>query len=283
VSDAALLAVFHVFAVLIGLVIGSFLNVCIVRMPEDRSVVLPRSHCPRCGTTLAPYDLVPVASWVILRGRCRTCQTPISPTYPLIEALGGLLAWLLFRRLIHDPADLDVPHAVAFVVFFTLFSLLVVASYVDVRHWIIPDQVSIYAAPAGIVGGLALQLVGWNEFPGLDLQASIIGAMVGGSALATASILARWVLGREALGWGDVKLVAMIGAFTGPMQVIFLVLLPASFIGSVASFAHLAWTRRRAYLPFGPSLAVAAVLYVLWGDTIARTLFPGLAFMLGYQ
>ena len=100
--DRVALWTFEAFAVLIGLVIGSFLNVCIVRMPEDRSIVTPRSHCPRCGTTLAAKDLVPVVSFVALGGRCRTCHTPISPVYPLIEALGGLLAWLLFRRLVTD-------------------------------------------------------------------------------------------------------------------------------------------------------------------------------------
>src|SRR5690606_13959631 len=99
--------------------------------------------------------------------------------------------------------------------------------------------------------------------------------------LATASIVAMWALGREGLGWGDVKLMALIGAFVGPVPVMFLVLLPASILGSVASLAHLAYTRRRAYLPYGPSLALAAVLYVLWGDVIATTFFPGIALWMG--
>jgi len=88
-------------AVLFGLIVGSFVNVCILRMPQDRSIVTPASHCPSCGVTLRPYDLVPVLSWIILRGRCRNCETQISSMYPTIELLSGLLAWLLFRQVAH--------------------------------------------------------------------------------------------------------------------------------------------------------------------------------------
>jgi len=280
-SDAAVMRIFGAFAVLVGLVIGSFLNVCIVRLPEDRSVVVPRSHCPKCGTTLAPTDLVPVLSWVWLRGRCRYCHTPISAVYPLIEALSGMLAWLVFRRIVTGPQDLDLTHAAAFAVYFGFVGLLVVAAYVDVRHWIIPDQTSLYAIPFAIAGVGFLQWIGYEDWPAIGWRASVSGALIGASTLATASIVARWVLRREALGWGDVKLMGLIGAFVGPIQVMFLVLLPASLIGSVASLAHLAATRRRAYLPYGPSLALGAVLYLLWGDLIARTFFPGVALWMG--
>lgn len=274
-------AFLQVFAVLVGLVIGSFLNVAIVRIPEDRSVVTPRSHCPRCARTLGPLELVPVLSWVWLRGRCRHCGSPISPTYPLVELLTALLAWLLYVRIFGDDPTLDLAHGLAWVVWFTFLCLLVVASYVDVRHWIIPDETSIYAVPVGVLGAFALQYAGWDGWPAVTWRESITGALIGGSALATASIVAMWILGREALGWGDVKLMAMIGAFVGPIQVVFLVLLPASLIGSVASLVHLAWTRRRGYLPYGPSLALAAAIYVFWGDWIAVHAFPGIAFWIG--
>ncbi len=276
-----MMAVFAAFATLFGLVWGSFFNVAIARLPEDRSVVFPRSRCPRCDTAIAPYDLIPVASFVLLRGRCRACAQPIAPTYPLIELLAGLLAWLLFYRLFTSPTDLDLPHLLAFLLYFGLFGLLLVASYVDVRHWIIPDETSLYAVPFVVAGVLLVQWSGYDGWLALDWRSSVLGALVGGSALGTASLVAMWVLGREGLGWGDVKLLAMIGAFVGPVPVMFLVLLPASILGSVASLLHLAWTRRRAYLPFGPSLALAAVIYVLWGDVISRNLLPGVAMWLG--
>lgn len=280
-TDAQVLEVFEGFAVALGLVIGSFLNVAIARLPEDRSVVRPRSHCPHCGTTLAARDLVPVLSWIWLRGRCRTCGHPISPTYPLIEVLGGMLAFLVFRRIFPDADALDLPHALAFGVYFGFVCLLVVATYVDLRHWIIPDQTSIYAVPFAVLAVLALQWVGYDGWLALDWRGSVTGAVMGGGTLAAASIVAEWVLGREALGWGDVKLMTLIGAFVGPLPVLFLVLLPASIIGSVASLVHLAWTRRRTYLPYGPSLALGAVIYVLWGDWIAINLMPGVALWMG--
>ncbi len=271
----------QVFAVLFGLVIGSFLNVAIARLPEDRSVVTPRSHCPWCGTTLSPPDLVPVLSWLWLRGRCRHCKGTISPSYPLIEILTALLAWLVYQRVFGADPVFDPAHVVAWLLWFTFLCLLLVAAYVDVRHWIIPDETSIYAVPLGILGALALQALGWEAFPAITWRESVTGALVGGSVLATASLVAMWVLGREALGWGDVKLMAMIGAFVGPLPVVFLVLLPASLIGSIASLAHLAWTRSRGYLPYGPSLALAAALYILYGDWIASRYFPGIAFWMG--
>jgi len=280
-SGSLVMGVLQIFVVAIGLVIGSFLNVCIVRLPEDRSIIVPGSHCPACGHPLRALELIPVVSWLVLRARCRYCGSPISPAYPLIEILTAMLAWLLFRRLIPDLSAVDAAHAVAWVSFFTFLCLLVVAAYVDVRHWIIPDWSSIYAVPLGIVVALVLPLVGYDGWLALGWRQSVTGALVGGSALATASILARWVLGREALGWGDVKLMAMIGAFVGPLQVIFLVLLPASLIGSVISLAHLLWTRRRGYLPYGPSLALAAAIHVFYGDVIARQWLPGVAFWMG--
>jgi len=280
-SESLILGLPQLFAVLIGLVVGSFLNVCIVRLPEDRSIIVPRSHCPSCGHTLRPLELIPVVSWLVLRGRCGHCGSPISPAYPLIEILTAMLAWLLFRRLVPDLSALDVAHAVAWLAYFTFLCLLVVAAYVYVRHWIIPDWASIYAIPLGLIVALVLPSLGYEGWLALDWRQSVTGALVGGSALATASIVARWVMGREALGWGDVKLMAMIGAFVGPVQVIFLVLLPASLIGSVISLAHLSWTRRRGYLPYGPSLALAAAIYVFYGDIIARRWLPGVAFWMG--
>src|SRR5690606_4825972 len=108
--------------------LGSFYNVAIARWPDDRSVVAPRSHCPYCGTTLGPGELVPVLSWVVQRGRCRHCESPIAATYPVIEALGGCLSFLVFRRVVPGPEALDTANVVAWAVYFGFMSLLVIAA-----------------------------------------------------------------------------------------------------------------------------------------------------------
>lgn len=265
------------FAVAYGLALGSFLANCIVRLPEDRSLLVP-SSCPRCGARVRWHDNVPVLSWLVLRGRCRDCRAPISPLYPLVELLGGLLGWILFRRIFASPADIDAAHAVAWVVQFAFLSLLVVAAAVDVRHRIIPDETSIYAVPFGILGAAALQWLGWDGWIAVGWKASVIGATVWGGLFAAFSWGTSYVTGHDALGWGDVKLAAMVGAFLGAFPGAFLVVLWGSLLGAVVGIAVTIVQRRRAWLPYGPPLAVAGVLYVLWGEMLVRALFPGLRF-----
>ncbi|MCO4745274.1 MAG: prepilin peptidase [Proteobacteria bacterium] len=271
----------HVFAALFGLIIGSFLNVCILRWPEDRSVIAPRSHCPRCGTTLGVADLVPVLSWVVLRGKCRHCEAPVSGQYALIELLGMFLSLLTFRRFVPTPHLLDLPHFAAWLVFYSFMCMLVIAIYVDIRHRIIPDEVTIYATPVAIGMMGTLEWLGYDGWGGIGLKQSLIGATVGGVGLAIAALVTAFLLRREGLGWGDVKLLGLIGAFVGPIPVIFAVLLLGSVLGSVTGLAHLAITRRRSLLPFGASLAPAAMLWVLYGDLFFPLFFPGLALRYG--
>ena len=141
---------------LLGLVFGSFMNVCVGRMPEDRSVVTPRSACPQCGAPVRAWDNIPVLSWFILRGRCRSCAGPISPMYPTVEALFGVLTVLLFRKVIPDIADLNLPHILTFVWYGYLLFALVALSLIDLRHSIIPDPFSIYGVPVGIAPAVCL-------------------------------------------------------------------------------------------------------------------------------
>jgi leader peptidase (prepilin peptidase)/N-methyltransferase len=272
VRAEALLWFGQAFAVLYGLVIGSFLNVCIVRLPEDRSL-WPRSACPSCNTPIAWYDNVPVLSWLILRGRCRHCGARISPLYPLVELLSGLLGWLLFRRIFADPADLDLAHIAAWVVQFGFLGLLVVAAYVDVRHRIIPDETSIYAVPFGIAGAALLQLVGYDGWMSIGWRQAVVGATLWWLAFAALSWVALYLMDQVALGWGDVKLAAMFGAFLGPTGT-FAVLMFGSIIASTVGIVVTVAQGRRTYLPYGPPLALAAVLYVLWGEPFLTAVFP---------
>ena len=279
----ALYVTWATFALFTGLVLGSFSNVAIGRWAVDKSVVAPRSHCPYCGTTLSAQDLVPVLSWLWLRGKCRHCDSPIAPTYPLIELLGGLLSLLVFRRIVPTAAHVDPTHLIAWALFFIYVILLLIAAYVDLRHWIIPDETSIYAIPFGVATAVLLSSIGYDGWMALSWQSSILGALTGAGALATASLIARMIYGFDALGWGDVKLMGLIGSFTGPIPVLLVVLMLGSIIGAVAGLLHIAITRRRGMLPFGPSLVIAAIVYVLYGDLLTRTALPSVALTLGWM
>lgn len=275
--DALPMIVGQAFAVIYGLVIGSFLAVCILRLPEDRSLLVP-SACPGCGTKIRWFDNVPVVSWLALRGRCRTCATPISPFYPMVELLTGLLGWLVFRSIFHSPAEMDAVHAAAWVVRFGFLCLLIVTTFVDVRHRIIPDQTSIYAVPFGIVAAACLESMGWEG--AIGWRQALFGAAFWGGAAALFAWSVWFVTRVDALGWGDVKLIAMLGAFLGFLPGTFIVLFWGSLIGSVVGITVLMVVRRRVWLPFGPPLALAAAAYELfaadayahWWHTVSRQL-----------
>lgn len=271
-------------AAVYGAVIGSFLANAAVRLPEQRSLLTP-SSCPRCGARVRWSDNVPVLSWLRLRGRCRDCGQPITPLYPLVEALTAILAALLARHLFHSWSDLDLAHVVAWVYQLGFVSLLVLLATVDVRHRIVPDETSIYAVPFGVAGHAVLQIVGfdgWWHVPAdlLPLQAPtwLIPSLL---AAGTAGVFYGlfWFTGAlsdlfvraDSLGWGDIKLAAMLGAFLGPVQGIYTLLL-ASLIASVVGIAFRVVLWRTVWLPFGPAAALAALFVVLFGDVDLLTL-----------
>lgn len=260
------------YAGLFGLLFGSFMNVCIARMPEDRSVVTPRSACPRCGAPVLARDNVPVLSWLWLRGRCRSCQAPISPLYPTVEALFGVMAMLLFRHIVPDLGALDLPHLAAFVWYGYLLFALVALSFIDLRHAIIPDVFSIYGVPVGIGGALLLGWLGYADAP--TWQVSMVGALAGGGVLLPL-MGAYWLIRRvEGMGWGDVKLLALLGSYFGALPALIVVLLVGAMAGSVVGIG-MAIARRgtlKLQLPFGPFLALGALVWLFGGETISRVL-----------
>lgn len=269
--ESAILWMYAGFAVLLGLVFGSFANVLIARLPRDASLLTP-SHCPRCGHVVRWIDLVPVLSWVWLRGRCRDCKSPISPLYPLIELLGGLLGYLLFARIFTGIADLDLPHVLAFIVLGAFELALLVAFFVDLRHQIIPDQTTTWMIPVGVLGTVALVLVGFDGFPVVSWEQSVLGAVVGGAGLGAVAVGYRLLTGTDGLGFGDAKLLAMIGSFLGAIPGVWIVMIYASVFGLLAHLVVIIVRRRAGYVPFGPSLAGAATLFVLYGDVITPLL-----------
>ncbi len=197
-------------AVALGLVLGSFLNVVIHRLPRGESIAFPGSHCPGCGKPIAPRDNVPVLSYLVLRGRARCCGTRISPRYPLVEAIGGLLAWAIMSTIVLDlPLDTSLGRAAGlFAVNLALGLGLVAAAFIDLDHMLLPDEITL--------GGLVLGIASVPLRPGATFLESLIGAAVGFFIVwLPFGLLYRLVRGRHGMGLGDAKLVALAGAWFG--------------------------------------------------------------------
>lgn len=271
---------FETFSFLVGLCVGSFLNVVIARVPEGLSVVRPASRCPGCESPIAWYDNLPVLSWLLLRARCRRCKTRIASRYPAVELLTGLLALALARQFGPDPAALSM---------FVFVSLLVAITYIDLDHWIIPHVLTW----PGILLGLGVSFYSPLVGP-LD---AVIGAVGGFAVFALVGLVGAKVFKKEALGQGDWWLLAMIGAFLG-WQSLLPVIVLASLQGSVVGILLIVvgrnetgeavtegapadsspkvdlddeeddWVPPRNAVPFGPFLALAALEQLFAGDQI---------------
>lgn len=258
----------QVMAGVFGALFGSFLNVCIVRMPEDRSVAWPGSACPHCGKPVRPYDNVPIFAWFWLGGRCRDCRTPFSGLYPTIEALFCLLIVLLFRRVVPDIADVDPGHLVAFVWYGWLLFALVGLTFIDLRHKIIPDAFSVYSIPVAVAGAALLERLGYTH--AVTWQQSVVGAAVGGFGLAGLMALYKLIRRREGMGLGDAKLLGLLGAYFGAAPALPFIVVGASLFGSVIGVLIMLARRKslQLALPFGPFLAAAAVVYLFFGGRV---------------
>lgn len=239
---------FYVVAGVVGATIGSFLNVCIHRLPRSESVVFPGSHCPDCDMPIAWYDNVPIASFILLRGRCRRCGTRISYRYPIVEAVTALI-WVAAA----------VRHGISWqglgvAVFFTI---LLGIAITDFQTFIIPDEFTIGGAIAGVLLSAAPG--------GITLQQSLLGLVIGFGFLYLAGLLGEWWLKKPAMGGGDVKMMAMVGAFLGPLGAVLTVFLGA-LVGTLI-FLPLTLRSRR-LVPFGIFLAVGAAVTEAWGDPL---------------
>jgi leader peptidase (prepilin peptidase)/N-methyltransferase len=242
-----------------GLMIGSFLNVCISRMPEDISILTPPSRCPSCGTPLAWRDNVPVLSWLILRGQCRTCHAAISRRYPVVElATAGVF---VLQGVMLGGSPLTTEGLGLALASRLVFSALLVALLVtDLETFRLPNPLTYF----GIVSGVAFSAAG-----PLGLTSSLVGAAVGGGILLAIREAWKRIKGVDAMGLGDVKMLAMIGAFLGWQQV-WLVLLLSSVVGAVIGVGLAVGGRgtMQTKLPFGVFLAIAALVASVWGQPL---------------
>ncbi len=234
-----------------GLAAGSFLNVCIYRLPRRRSVLRPGSCCPACGRALRWFENVPVLAYLALRGRCRTCGARISVVYPLVELTTAALFLLQYRQLGWQPL---LPVRLVFT------CALVILFVVDLRHRILPNAITVPGVVLGVVAGVFVA-------PGWD--AALLGAAAGGGTLLAVAAVYHRVRGEEGLGMGDVKMLAMVGAFLG-WQLAFVALLLASSLGSAIALGMLALglVDRRYPLPLGSFLAVGALAAAVAGEPL---------------
>ncbi len=269
----------YVFAAAWGAIWGSFGNVVIHRLPERRSVVRPSSACPDCGKAIRWHDNIPVLSWILLRGRCRSCGWRIPVRYPLVEAGSALLALMAVRGLL--AADLDsLPLFLStFFIHFAFLWALLVLSVIDLRTMLLPDAITL----PGVMLGLTFVLV-TDRMNVLEHALASAGAYL--VVLLFFVLLYRLVAKREGMGMGDAKLLAMIGALLGWKGAVFS-LVGGAFLGLLVNLPVLALRGRkderagregepsvlRAQLPFGPMLSLAAALYFFWGEEIVNAYY----------
>ncbi|MFY9270777.1 MAG: prepilin peptidase [Candidatus Manganitrophaceae bacterium] len=242
---------------IVGLLVGSFVNVCIHRFPREESIVFPPSHCPSCRKPIRPYDNIPLLSFLLLGGRCRFCRAPISWRYPLIE-LGHGFGYLFMLRQF----GLSLP----FAIYALFFSALVTVTFIDLSHQIVPDRITLPGMVLGVVAASTVLPPG--------LINSLLGLFLGGGLFYLTAVLSVAFLKKEGMGGGDIKLIAMIGAFLGwrgMLLTIFLAALSGSLLGL---FLVLFQGRSRAEpIPFGPFLALGALISLIWGTEILQWYF----------
>ncbi|MCZ6681272.1 MAG: prepilin peptidase [Candidatus Poribacteria bacterium] len=246
---------------ILGLIIGSFLNVCIYRIPRDGlSVHFPGiSFCPECRTRIRAYDNIPVLSYLILRGRCRHCGAQISIVYPLVELMTGGLFLLLFYRF---GLTFELLHACLFV------TLLVPIAWIDAKWYIIPNAIILFGL---ITGSAVTVLISLTDHDLYYMIECLIGAIAGGAALALLATVGSFLFRKQAMGAGDIKLMMLIGLFLGAWPHLLIVLIASAFIGSLAGVLLIILGAKegpQSAIPYGPFLVIGALLDLLWGNAV---------------
>jgi len=255
----------YIVVFIFGSIVGSFLNVCIYRLPKGRSVIVPGSHCPNCGAKIRWYDNVPILSYIFLGRKARCCKARISLRYFIVEVLTAVAFLTLF---------IFFGISAKFFAYLILASGLIIATFVDFEIQEIPDEVSI----GGILAGLILS----TAFPSILSESSrlnsflnsFIGALAGGLTIYAVGVLGEFAFKKEAMGGGDVKLLTMIGSFLG-WKLTLLTFFIAPFFGAIVGII-LKIKEGRETIPYGPYLSIAAVVAMLWGDRILRLLLRGI-------
>lgn len=239
---------------ILGAIVGSFLNVCIHRIPREESIVFPSSRCPHCRHAIAWYDNIPLFSYIFLRGRCRSCQEAISGRYFLIEALTAVMALFTYWKF---------GISLAFLAAFLFVATLIVITFIDIEHQIIPHEI--------VLPGIPLFLLAAVFIMGIPLFDAFLGIMIGIGSLYLIAVYYEQLTGTEGMGGGDVNLMGMLGAFLGWKSLLF-VLMTGAFTGAAVGIIMMinkGKTMKYA-VPFGPFLSLGAVVYLFWGRAIVN-------------
>jgi len=239
-------------AFIFGVCIGSFLNVCIFRLPAGKSIVHPPSSCPGCNAAIRFYDNIPVLSWFILRGQCRNCHTPIAFRYVMVELLGGFMAVCVYFRF--GPS-------VQGIIYFSFIAALLVITFIDIDYHIIPDVISLPGILLGFAASFFIPTLTWMD--------SLIGILAGGGSLYAVAWGYERITGKEGMGGGDIKLLAMIGAFIG-WQGVLLTIFMGSAIGTLVGLIDMRAKKKdmKMRIPFGPFLALGAIIHLFLGNEL---------------
>jgi leader peptidase (prepilin peptidase)/N-methyltransferase len=247
----------EIYLFIIGAVTGSFLNVCIYRIPIRKSIVLPASSCPNCGTAIRWFHNIPIVSYIFLRGRCANCKTGISPVYPFVEFLTAVLFVLLYRFF--GPS-------IPFLIYLLFACSMIVLIFIDFYHQILPHRITF--------PGIAIGFVSSFVNPFVRPIDSALGILVGGLLPTVVLMLYKWIRKREGLGHGDIFMLAMVGAFLGWRQVV-IVLFLSSLLGSIVGLSLMLIQKRGAdlMLPFGTFIGAAGIFAVFYGRYFWRLLF----------
>lgn len=269
---------FYSFVFIFGLIFGSFLNVCIYRLPRDESIAFPPSHCTNCNSPIKSYQNIPVISYLLLGGKCSSCGESISPIYPAVELLTAVLVTLLFYKF---------GVTIETFVYVLLTLSLIVITFIDLEHFIIPNVITFPGIAIGLIYNLLI--TDWGllfkvfpkinpgnifyivpEIPALN---SVFGIIIGGGSLFLIAYIYKLIRKVEGMGMGDVKLLAMLGAFLG-VQGVFFTILISSLVGSVVGIAIILLQKgnMKLALPYGPFISVAAVIFLFTGPLVIPAL-----------
>lgn len=242
----------EIITFIFGMCIGSFINVCIYRIPFSKSIAYPGSTCPSCSSSIRFYDNIPVLSYLLLGGRCRHCNASISFRYPLVEIMVGFLALCML---------LNFGFTFEGFIYFVFVASLIVLTFIDIDHQLIPDVITLPGILIGIAASFAL--------PAISFKNSIFGLLTGGGSLLAVAWTYHFITKKEGMGGGDIKLLAMIGSFLGWKGVLFTIF-TASLAGAIVGVIIMLSTRKdmKLAVPFGPFLSFGAVLYIFLGERL---------------
>ena len=269
-----MMPLWHVMIFMVGTCIGSFLNVCIWRMPRGESVVSPPSRCPKCGHELPWYENIPLFSWLALRGKCSSCATPITSRYFFVELLTGVLFFILWFKIVADHQPLTLA-----LIYLPVVAFIITTIFIDIEHFIIPNLTTFPLMIIGMAAAVAFPQ-NWRVFgffPEVTAFAShfyalgfsVLSMAIGYGAMALLSIGGKMIFKRDALGWGDVKYIAAIGACIG-LKACFFSLLFGSLFGALVGLVMMSRNKARGTtaLPFGPFLATGTYVWMFYGERL---------------